>query len=1266
MKTMLGVLRWSLLGIGSLLLLLIFGVAIVTHTDRFREWARDQLVTVINDTVQGSIDIGRLEGSIWRDVVLRDVTVSYQEQIIAQVPRLRLAYSLLPLIRGTLQISRLEADHPSLRLWRQDDDEWNIVKALAARDEPDSSGAGLIVRLSSLAIRQGDIELRLNQEESKSYFLREVDLDGSAVVDRPGLGIEVGRVAARLVAPKLPPLSLNGALAYRNRESEDTLSFSDFLLASGSSRLAVTGTLINREATELQADISIERLAVTDVNAFVPDWPIKRDLTGTAAVNGPFSDLAVNLNLAAAGAKVQADLTLDATQASPRYQGRAQITGFDIRTLLEQEKLAGILSGTVQAQGNGFELEAIQAQASVSLRAAAVAGWTLGDVSLEGGLRDRVATIAGKLKSNLGGAAWRGQIAFKDKIAYDLAISVNDLDISKTAADGNAFQGKLNFKGTLEGSGIDAAQLVARADMQILPSTIGPVRVEQGAIIASVQDQRMRIKQAALRTQDAVLNVRGDVGLEANQQGRLDYRLRSTDLGPWLALIDQKGSGAIELEGRATGNLAALQSRGTLKASAIRMGDMTLQAGSIVFDLRRQESQPLPQGKLQIELTGVQAGVWLQRLAGTVGLSSQDPYKIAVALTARDRTDRSHLLAARLDYQPELLSAHLERLALELPDGTWQLAAPATVTRHDGVFNIDGVTLQNRAQQLSIDGRFAMAGKQDLAVTMKGFPLSGLSAFLRQPPDMSGIVALRARINGTAAAPVIDAAAELTEAAFAGQRFAGATAKITYKDNIAALDLIVRQDEAHSLTATGTVPIRLSWSPEWRAEADGSMKLRAQSKGLSIAFVNAFSGDSVQDIAGNVSIDLLVQGNISKPAARGSFRLSDGSARIRPLGVNLSAISLDGGVDGQTVSIRQLSARAQDGQLSGSGAVLLTEYRPDTFKLTLSAERWPAIQTQRYQAVVGGKLHAEGTMSAPVVTGQLSVLNANLRPDLAFLNRSNTSLARDPTIVVIRQDETGAPIIKETKKNDAQATPDVWKSLRLDVVLAMPNQVWIRHPDANIELGGKLRAIKEPGRNIALTGVIRTIRGWVGFQGRRFELARGVIQFTGGEKIEPALDVVAVHRLPGYQVEAIVSGTMEQPQLELRSEPELEQSDILALLIFGKPIEGLTQGQQVSLQQSAIQMAGGFAATKVANAVTEALGLDRLGVDLGELDIGGGQIGFGRYIGDRTYVAISQEFSGEAGRQVSIEYRIGPDWKITSSTSTTGLSGVGILWHKRY
>jgi translocation and assembly module TamB len=232
--------------------------------------------------------------------------------------------------------------------------------------------------------------------------------------------------------------------------------------------------------------------------------------------------------------------------------------------------------------------------------------------------------------------------------------------------------------------------------------------------------------------------------------------------------------------------------------------------------------------------------------------------------------------------------------------------------------------------------------------------------------------------------------------------------------------------------------------------------------------------------------------------------------------------------------------------------------------------------------------------------------------------------------------------------------------------VAVPNQAWIRHPEANVELSGKLRAVKEAGKEITLIGTISIVRGWIGFQGRRFNLIRGSFGFRGDEKLNPALDIVAQHRLQQYSVDVIVTGTLDKPVLTLRSDPALEQADILSLLLFGKPLNTLNRNEQNTLKQSAAEVAGGFAAAKVADAVSQALGLDRLGLDLGEVDVSGGQIGFGRYIGDRTYVSISQELSGEAGREVSIEYQIGPDWKITSSTSTTGSSGVGILWHKRY
>jgi autotransporter translocation and assembly factor TamB len=114
--------------------------------------------------------------------------------------------------------------------------------------------------------------------------------------------------------------------------------------------------------------------------------------------------------------------------------------------------------------------------------------------------------------------------------------------------------------------------------------------------------------------------------------------------------------------------------------------------------------------------------------------------------------------------------------------------------------------------------------------------------------------------------------------------------------------------------------------------------------------------------------------------------------------------------------------------------------------------------------------------------------------------------------------------------------------------------------------------------------------------------------------------------------------------------------------VFGKPTGELSRGEKVSLEQSALSLTSGFAAAKIA----EAIGLDSLGLDVGELNFEGGRIGYGRYVGERTYVTAGQDLAGEKGQEVTIEYQIGRDWKIESSTTSTGSSGVGIIWHKRY
>ncbi len=1254
--------------LGLLLLVLAIGVAVITHTDRFREFAREQLVTTVNESIQGSLSVGRIEGSLWGNVILHDLAIHHQGAEIFQVPQLTISYSLIPLIWSRLHIFEVKGARPLLRLERGEDNELNIVQALAPKQPSSEEDAGLVLLLNSLVLQDGSIELRLAGPTPQHYSFTDVTLDSRLSIRPQGASIDLTRVAGRVTSPGLPELSMEGAATYRETGSTDTFEVKDLVLATGASRAKLNGKIADLKVTDVAARIVVERLAPSDAGRFVAGWPIKRDISGVIEIDGPLHALQVDLDLAAAGAKLAADLQLEFAPDTPRYRGTFSVTAFDVKALLGWDDIAGVLNAKGEASGAGFDIAGLDARGTVKLQSAVVAGWALGDVAVEGRLRQNVVQMAGNLKSKIGGASWNGQVSFKDKPAYDLTLSVKDLDIQQTSGNRVDIGGRLNFKGAVKGSGFDLAAAVARADLQILPSTIGPVDVKQGSLSARLADQQIHVSEGTLSTEDTTLAVKGSLGLDTKQSGKLDYRIRSDNLTPWLALVDQQGSGSLQLTGQASGNLAALESQGNLKFSSLRIGDNSVKSGAVDFVLRRHGAESLPEGTLRVQLGGVEAGIEIPKIDGAIGLVARQPYEIRLDLKATDHAGREHALGAQIEYSAELVLARLDQLRLNLGDGLWQLSQPATIARRGDSFDIDGLALRNRAQQLVVNGRFATSGKQDLQIDVQGFPMGGLAGFLPDGFAMTGILNVEARVNGTAAAPQIVASVNLTDTAIAGHRYDGVTGAVTYRDKSADLKLTIRQDSTHTLTATGKVPLILSWSPQWQAQAGGDMNVRIQSAGLSIAFLNAFSGEAAQNIGGNVSLDVLAQGPVNKPLLRGTAQLTDGAMTLNPLGVQVTAIAAEARLDGQTVTLQRLSARAKDGRLNGSGVLALRDYQPGNFKLTISASRWPAIQTQRYRATVAGKVDIQGSVAAPVLTGQLEVLNADLRPDLDFLSRGKTSLTRDETIVVVQSKTEGKqPVRQENKKSAAQRDNELLKTVRLDVGVTIPNQAWIRHPDASVELKGKIRAVSEAGKEaVVLTGTIEVVRGWVAFQGRRFNLVRGAVEFRGGETINPALDILAQHRLPNYQVEVAIGGTLDKPALELRSEPMLEQADILALLLFGKPLNDLSRTEQTSLQQSAVDLAGGFAAATLGTAVSEALGLDRLGLDVGELDFSGGQIGFGRYIGDRAYFSVSQELSGEAGRQVSIEYRIGPDWKIVTSTSSTGTSGIGILWQKRY
>jgi autotransporter translocation and assembly factor TamB len=1267
-------LRRAISIIALIILFCLFGLLILTRTPLVNEFLRNQVIAFAAANYRGTLKIGRIEGSIWGSLRLTQVALLYEGKTITSIAQVSLDYSLVPLLWRTVNL-RITVDSPQIDASRQPNGEWNLAEALSPRAPaaPASAQRALTIDIDSVLVNNAALQIMPAGGGGPKYQVTNLNLDTGVRLPASGMAVNLRRLTATIAAPKMPPVYTSVALEYNALVSPPTVQLTDLDLRTQRSTISITGEARLAPTRSVDLKLSLRRLAAADVAQIYPATPLKSDLAGTITLQGPESSLHSVIALNSGGAALDGTAEADVTQKAPSYAVRFRLSNADLQKIIQTNDVAGVFDATVDTKGAGSDIGAITANLHLRGRNLKAKQYELGTLELAANAAKKKAGLVFTLAAPAGYLNARATTGIAANPSYHFELAAQHLNVTKAGIAANSPQTNLNLALLIDGHGLTPAAADTGIKIRVDRSQVGQISIDRGLLDARLANYRVDIARLHFEAAHSMLDVKGSAGLAANALSNISYAVRSPDIKELLALAKMTGSGSLRINGNLGGPRSGLRTRGTIEFSSLQTGGYSLQHGTSAYSVALT-GPGAPSGMLDATMNGVKAGAELRTIAIMLEAPPGLPHAVALRLKVIDNAGREDLVSTHLSYQPPLISGQLTQMNLGLPGGDWHLIAPVDYNRSPRGVSISRLQLQSGSRELVLHGTIARQGAQDFNLVLNRFDLAVLQPLSPRLHEVHGMLSTKLEIAGTAEAPTISFAAQAAGLGIGKQPIGDLRATMNYGTERAAFGGVLQQNAADQLTATGSLPMSLSWNQGVKAKIGNAIDLTVESARLSLAQLGSLFPDQVRNVQGAAAVHLRVQGTLKQPQPAGSIRITGVGGQIVPLGVTISDAQLIVGLDARAVHIETIEAHAGGGTISGNGVIGLEQYVPSALGVALTFKQWPAINTEQYAAMIGGHLAADGTLSRPRLRGQLEVLSATIQPDIGFLS-ATSNLAPDETIDVIQpgeripqpiNDTAAAPRGRRSSLAMVRPEPSTFNNLAMKVGVIIHRNTWIRHPDAAAELEGNLDVDKDPGGPVRVAGEVRTVRGWMNYSNRQFKLKTGVFTFTGGPKIDPELAIDAQYPVTNYTIDLLVGGKASKPTLQLKSQPELAQADILSLILFGKTTDALGQSQRAGLQQQATKMATGAAAQQIGQAVTSSMGLQGTGIALNDVSSSGPSVGFSHYLGENTYVSASQPIGGSGGQRLSVQYFILRWLSITTTSASDGSHEIDLNLVKQY
>jgi translocation and assembly module TamB len=338
----------SLLGLIALLLLLVAAALAAAETGWAKNRLRGLIIRQANQYLTATLDIGRLEGSLFRGLQLGDISLSRDGRTLIRIDEVALSYSIRELVQRGTTIRKVRLTRPYIAGQKMADGRWDLG-ALVKREsrEQERTGPNRPIRVESIEIVDGHISLGSPLSFGAAHIptdYQSLNAAFSFTYVPVRWTLQFDRVSWIGHAPDLSVNPLRGAFG----RGPGGWFFEDLSVKTARSAFTLDGRVNSTRPTTLDLRVRAPKFAFQEWSGVLRGLAnIAVEAGFDTSLKGPVNQLETDLRLAGTGGGVHGHLTLDTTVPGWHGTGAVDVDRLNLARWLNHEERASDITGHV-------------------------------------------------------------------------------------------------------------------------------------------------------------------------------------------------------------------------------------------------------------------------------------------------------------------------------------------------------------------------------------------------------------------------------------------------------------------------------------------------------------------------------------------------------------------------------------------------------------------------------------------------------------------------------------------------------------------------------------------------------------------------------------------------------------------------------------------------------------------------------------------------------------------------------------------------------